>query len=133
MRNDPFDPKNLELPPELGAEVGKKPLGAAAAKPRRPRQQAERYIQLTAVGARGFVIAGAPAALVWFEILYRVWKTKKMTVGLPNGTLTEMGVPRWAKYRALRRLEQAGWIKVERRDRKTIRVTLLTAGCLWQG
>ena len=29
--------------------------------------------------------------LVWFEILYRVWKDKKTTIELPNGSLAGDG------------------------------------------
>ena len=126
---DPFDPKNLQLPPELMTGVEKKLGGAAAAKPRRPRQT-ERYVQITETGAKGFEVLGGSAALVWFEILYRVWKAKKTTIDLPNGILTEMGVSRWVKYKAIDRLEQAGWIQIERQNGKTARVTLLNPGCL---
>lgn len=126
----PFDPKNLELPPELMTGVEKKPAEAAGKQPRRPRQPAERYVQITETGAEGFAVLEGRMALVWFEILYRVWNNRSMTIKLPNGTLAEMGVSRWVKYRALRRLELAGWIGVERPNRKTVKVTLLNPGCV---
>jgi hypothetical protein len=104
---------------------------ASATKPRRVlRQLGVRYIQVTETGARGFAALGGSMALVWFEILYRVWKARKPTVSLPNGRLAEMGVSRVAKYRALHRLEQAGWIQVERPRHKSPQVTLLVPGCL---
>ena len=68
--------------------------------------------------------------LVWFEILYRVWKDKKATIELPNGSLAGMGVSRWVKGRAVARLERAGSIQVKRIPRKSTQVTLLKRGCL---
>jgi len=64
-------------------------------------------------------------ALVWVELLYRSWKAKSLTFPLPNGRLKKVGVSREAKRRALRDLEAAGLIRVERPSRKTIRVTLV--------
>jgi hypothetical protein len=47
-------------------------------------------------------------------------------VTLPNSRLAEMGVDRWAKIRALRALEDAGFIRVERRRGCSARITLVT-------
>jgi hypothetical protein len=65
-----------------------------------------------------------PKALVWIRLLHAAWKTKNSSFPLPNGLLAKDGVTRFAKYRALRELEAAGLITVERRPRKTPLVTL---------
>jgi DNA-binding transcriptional ArsR family regulator len=44
---------------------------------------------------------------------------------MPNGWLEERGVSRKAKSQVLRDLEAAGLVTVERRDRKSPRVTIL--------
>jgi hypothetical protein len=64
-------------------------------------------------------------ALVWVELLYAAWKEKCATFPLPNGRLAKLGVSRETKRRALRDLERAGLIVVERPSRKTPIITLV--------
>ena len=64
-------------------------------------------------------------ALVCVELLYASWKAKSSTFSLPNGRLKKLGVSREAKRRALRDLERAGLITVERPTRKTPIVSLI--------
>jgi hypothetical protein len=64
-------------------------------------------------------------ALVCIELLYAAWKAKRPTFPLPNGQLTRRGIKRETKRRALRDLERAGLITVERPPRKTPIVTLV--------
>jgi hypothetical protein len=64
-------------------------------------------------------------ALVCVELLYAAWKAKRLTFPLPNGRLAKLGVTRETKRRALRDLERAGLIVVERPARKTPVVTLI--------
>src|SRR5262245_40867164 len=73
---------------------------------------------------RGFF--GKPQALVWYALLYRVWAEKSKTVRVPTKLLCSWGVSRWARWRALTRLEQAGLIQIyECRPGQTARVTLM--------
>jgi hypothetical protein len=58
-------------------------------------------------------------------LLHLAWRTKSPTFPVPNGQLEQHGVSRYAKYRALARLERAGLITVDRRVRKTLIVTLV--------
>ena len=125
----PFDLEMFRATPELVAELTAHQERPAQSRPR-VRRSTERYVQITETGAKGFEMLGCPAALVWFEILYRVWRTGKTTIDLPNKMLAEMGVSRWVKYRAIDRLEQAGWIQVSRPIRKTMQITLLRPGCV---
>jgi hypothetical protein len=63
--------------------------------------------------------------LVWLYIHYRVWADKRRAVEIANRTLKDWGVDRRAKYKALRSLEAAGLIALERQGRHSPRVTLL--------
>jgi hypothetical protein len=84
------------------------------------------YVQITKdEAAAGFRALGCPAAMVWLEIIYLAWKTKSTTVVLPNKELEAMGVSRWAKVRALSKLEQAKLILVVQVGKKAPRITLL--------
>ena len=66
-----------------------------------------------------------PRALVWIHLLYIAWKRRSMTVSLANGRLEKIGVSREIKRRALRDLETAGLITVERRTGKSACVTIV--------
>jgi hypothetical protein len=67
----------------------------------------------------------SPQALVSVWLLHLAWRAKSPTFRVPNGQLEQHGVSRYAKYRALARLERAGLITVDRRVRKTLVVTLV--------
>jgi hypothetical protein len=66
-----------------------------------------------------------PKALVCIRLLHMAWKANSHTFPLPNGKLEAEGVSRFAKYRALRELEAAGLITVERRHGKAPLVSLV--------
>ena len=66
-----------------------------------------------------------PKALVWLRLLHMAWKANSSTFPLPNGKLESEGVSRFAKYRALRELEAAGLIVVERRHGKAPLVSIV--------
>ncbi len=90
------------------------------------RKRQEAFVQMRTTDAvAGCHALKCPQALVWHEIHYRVWATGSPTISLPNEKFVEMGVSRKVKGRALHRLEQAGLIKVERRERRSPLVTLL--------
>jgi hypothetical protein len=60
---------------------------------------------------------------VALHVLYRHWKNGGEPFTLSNGMVAMEGVERRAKWRALRELEQLGLITIERRKRKTPRIT----------
>ena len=64
-------------------------------------------------------------AMGWVWLVHQMCKTKNTTVTIPNRALAKFGVSRRVKSLALRQLEEAGLISVERRPRKTPVVTLL--------
>ena len=58
--------------------------------------------------------------------LWRVhWTTKRATFPLPSVRLRRLDVTRKVKARDLTRLEQAGLIAIERRQRRTPVITLV--------
>jgi len=67
----------------------------------------------------------SPQAFVSVWLLHLAWKAKSQTFPVPNDQLGRCGVSRYAKYRPLAKLERAGLITVDRRDRKTLIVTLV--------
>jgi hypothetical protein len=66
-----------------------------------------------------------PQAMVWLWLLHLAWKERSATFRLPNERLAVRGVSRFVKMRALRDLEAAGLIQVERVRGKAPTVTLL--------
>ena len=67
----------------------------------------------------------SPQAFMVVWLLHLAWKAKSQTFPVPNDQLSRCGVSRYAKYRALAKLERASLITVDRRDRKTLIVTLV--------
>ena len=66
-----------------------------------------------------------PKAMVWVWLAYLSWEKRSMSFKLPNGRLETRGVSRAVKARALRQLEEAGLIRVDRTNRKSPVVTLI--------
>lgn len=62
---------------------------------------------------------------VALQLLHMAWKHPDKPVTLSNGWLTECGVRRSEKQKALVELEAVGLVAVERSERKAPRVTLL--------
>ena len=60
---------------------------------------------------------------VALELLYRHWKSGGKPVLLPNVGID--GVPRGTKWRALGELESLGLITIERRPKKSPRITII--------
>ena len=75
--------------------------------------------------ARAFAALNCQKAMVWVWLVHRAWKRQSLTVSVPNGELAKLGVGPDAKARALRQLEAAGLILIDRRPRKTPFVTML--------
>ena len=66
-----------------------------------------------------------PKAMVWMWLVHQARKTGSGTVAVPNVALAKWGVSRKVKSLALRQLEAAGLIAIERPSKKTPVVTLL--------
>jgi hypothetical protein len=89
------------------------------------RKKAEPFVIVPLGWAvRATKATSTPQALVWIRLLHLAWKAKTRTICLPSKWLEDQGVSRFAKNRALDGLEAGGLISVERRHRKSPRVTL---------
>jgi hypothetical protein len=62
---------------------------------------------------------------VALHVLYRHWRERGAPFTLANGVLAMKGVTRGTKWRALQELEKLGLITIERRDRRSPRITVL--------
>jgi hypothetical protein len=97
----------------------------AAAPIKRKKTEPFAVVELTRAAA-AFTAINCPKATVWLWLEHQVRKSQCRTVAVPNGALVNLGVSRKVKNMALRRLEAAGLIAIERRPRKTPKVTLLS-------
>jgi hypothetical protein len=64
------------------------------------------------------------ALSVYLAVHHRTVVTANATVTLPSGLLSELGIGRDAKSRALHALEEAGLVAVERGNGRAARITL---------
>ena len=93
-----------------------------------PPRPAEGYITVPLAWlARVLLVIRTPTQLVVAEMIYRECLLRRSkTVPLSNGDLGELGISRYAKYRALAWLREAGVIAIEEANtRRSVRVTLL--------
>jgi hypothetical protein len=113
MNNDPFDLTRLKLTPEQTAELAPlqkkpkpKPQLMRAARPAKTR-----FVQLPYDLAAASRLKNAPLAVL-LEVAYLTFKAHQKPVPLGNRALQAVGMSRWAKTRALRQLEIAGFVNV---------------------
>ena len=116
---DPFDPKSLAIP---NRDAGK----FASQKPPRHRQ-GEKFLKgpipwkwLTEAGK----LTGH-ALHVGIALWHLRFLTRSRTVALSGKLLEELGVSRFAGYRALTALEEAGLVSVQRHRGRNPVVTIL--------
>ena len=75
--------------------------------------------------ARIVPVVGTADRLAVALVLYREYLIRRSpTVALPNGRVQKLGVSRHTKYRTLALLEEAGAVKMEARNGRSVRVTL---------
>jgi hypothetical protein len=100
--------------------------GMRAREAKRARRRKEAFVMLPLQWAADAARATkTPMAMVLILLQYMAWKTKSQTFPLRNALIAQYGVDRYAKYRALRKLEQAGVIRVLRQNKQASIVTLL--------
>jgi hypothetical protein len=91
-----------------------------------PPNTAEPFAVLRLTWAASAAAAtNTPKALVWIWLIQRARKIKGNTVTMSNEALARYGISRHVKLRALRQLETAGLVTLERHLGKGIVVTLL--------
>ena len=121
--DDPFDLDNLRLTPEAAA-MGR----AAVAKQARAtsKRQQQQFVMVPWSWIKRLKGARYPAShMVGYLILYQHWKTRGQPVSVSTVALRPFGVTRWAKWRALKELEQLGLIRVQRSPRRVPLATVL--------
>lgn len=75
--------------------------------------------------AKASAATNTPKAMVWMWLVYQAWRTKSSRFVVGNVALADIGVTSKVKNAALRQLERAGLISVERPPRGSPIVTLL--------
>jgi hypothetical protein len=102
---------------------------AGRSKPTNPvkrKKTEDKFVKLPLWWAEGAAKAiGSPATLVLVELLRLRWTTHSSTFPVPNCRLRGLGVSREVKRRVLADLERAGFVTIERPERKTPLVTMV--------
>lgn len=110
---DIFKPKNPSVPPSRRQQP-------------KPKRQTEPFVQVPMVLVAKAVdsLSSLQEFAVLLHILHICWLEKSRRVRITSFTLAALGVDRSAKRRALHKLEQAGFVSVERQSGKNPWVTL---------
>jgi hypothetical protein len=110
--------KKHRLNPEMMAKL--------AVVPRKLRKRREHFVKMPWTWIEQLAKARYLATYrVALHVLYRHWKGGGRPFTLSNGMVAMEGVSRWAKWRGLAELERFGLIAVERRKRRSPRITVL--------
>jgi hypothetical protein len=109
---------------EVEEVTGDDTAPAPAARCRKPKDKPFAFLYLSPA-AKAFAAMNCPKAMVWAWLVHKARTTGSNAITIPNGALAKYGVSRRVKHLALRQLEQAGLITVERKPRKTLVVTLV--------
>jgi hypothetical protein len=117
-----FDPKDLELPPEIAAKAKRDAARAARPKTVSGIKRKDAFAIVPLWWARLANEAGHVNLLVCVDLVYRAWRVRNgsKTFAMPNGK----GIDGKTKKRTLLVLEQAQLIAVKWRMKKSPVVTL---------
>jgi hypothetical protein len=77
------------------------------------------FIQITREQSQRLDKVGHAADIVFRHLMFLDWKSPGRTIYLANGALSEKGVSRFAKSRALTSLKRVGLIKLRKRPHKS--------------
>ena len=118
MTDDPYaDLKQHRLTPET--------LTKLAVVPRKIQKRRKQFVMVPwGWMERLATVRYVATYRVALHVLYRHWKGSGEPFSLSNGMVAMEGVGRRAKWRALRELEQLRLITIERRKRKSPRITV---------
>jgi hypothetical protein len=115
--DDPFDLEKLRLRPEADENWAVVPL--------KIRRRRRHFVKVPWAWVEKLAEARYISTYrVALHVLYRDWETHGEAFTLSNGALAMEGVSRRQKWRALEELEGLGLISIERRRRKTPRITV---------
>ena len=97
-----------------------------AAVPRKTQKRRQHFVKVPGTWVERLATARYIATYrVALHALYRHWKGHGMSFTLSNTAMVDEGVSRHRKWEALGELEQLGLITVERRKRRSPRVTVI--------
>lgn len=123
-----FDAKEIALTKELQEQLFAAQAARAAAQTgkRLKRRSRTKFVMLPygpTMQAAGKMNDATLAVMV--ELAYLVFKTRNSEVVLNNAVLSGVGISRWAKQRALRKLKTAGLVMVTWRGQRNPLVRVL--------
>ena len=125
-KTDPFSLENLRLTPELSAELNAAAAKRAALKAGKARRSREVFVRITrAQSDRLDKVKTLSSGRLFRHLLFLDFASHGKPCTLANEALAGIGIDRRVKWRALRELEGLGLISVERRPRKSPRVTII--------
>lgn len=111
MKDDPFDDlENLRLPPGTEARIGT---------PAKIQKRRKDFIMVPVAWDDRLTGCTGHTYKIANRVLYLHWKNRGRPFRLANGMLKYDGVSRYAKWRALARLEQLGLISIKRGSGKS--------------
>jgi hypothetical protein len=111
---DDFDLEKLRLPPGNWLVV-----------PAKTKERRKHFVKVPWTWVEKLTAARHIAThRVALYVLYRHWKAGGSPFTLSNMAVADVGVNRWRKWDALGELERLGLITIERRQRKTPRITI---------
>jgi hypothetical protein len=117
--DDPFDLEKLRLHPKANEKWAVVPL--------KVRRRRRHFVKVPWTWVERLVEARYIATYrVALYVLYRHWETHGKSFTISNGAIALEGVSPKQKWRGLGELERFGLITIERRKRKTPRVTVIT-------
>jgi hypothetical protein len=112
--DDAFNANALKLRPEQLKRLRSVETGVA-----KPKRRKREFIQITREQSERSDKASHAAEIVFRHLMFLNWKSPGRTIYLANGALSEKGVSRFAKYRALASLKKLGLVRLKRRLRKS--------------
>jgi hypothetical protein len=118
MTEDPYaDLKQHRLTPEMLAKL--------AVVPRKIQKRRQQFVMVPWGWIERLAkTASANTYRVALHLLHQHWKNNSRPFLLPNGLLVMEGVTRFAKWRALAELEELGLVLVEKRPRRSPKITV---------
>jgi hypothetical protein len=112
--DDAFNANDLKLRPEQLKNL--RPVEMGVAKPKRSKRE---FVQITLEQSERLDKVSHTAEIVFRHLMFLNWKSPGRTIYLANGALSQKGVSRYAKLRALANLKKVGLIKLRKRTRKS--------------
>jgi hypothetical protein len=121
--------KQYAYSPGLGKKVEVFTLCGGTPKPaaRKRRMAGNAYARvLLKTMAAAAKASNTKRAFIWIWLQYETWRTRSATVSISNGELEQYGITRQVKYLALADYERAGLITIQKQNRHSLVVTVVS-------